>query len=65
MTKKEFKIMRNERDVKENVKRVLRAAQPTCWWFMPVASGYGRAGIPDFVGCVNGSQIWTCGEPRR
>lgn len=26
---------------------------PGCYFFMPPANGYGRAGIPDFVGCLN------------
>ena len=45
--------MKNEGDVKKIVKKVL-SDQPNCWWFMPPANGYGRSGIPDFVGCVNG-----------
>jgi len=45
--------MKNESDVKAIVKSVLKSTQ-LCWWFMPSANGYGRAGIPDFVGCVNG-----------
>lgn len=24
------------------------------WYFMPMPMGYGKAGIPDFVGCVEG-----------
>ena len=27
------------------------------WFFMPPANGYGRAGIPDFIGCMNGLLI--------
>ena len=27
------------------------------WYFMPPANGYGRAGIPDFIGCMNGLLI--------
>lgn len=45
--------MRNEGDVKKIVKQVLNDTDG-CWWFMPPANGYGRSGIPDFVGCVNG-----------
>ena len=43
----------NESDVKKIVKAVLKST-PDCWWFMPPANGFGRAGIPDFVGIVNG-----------
>ena len=46
--------MKNEGDVKKVVKDVLNNTRK-CWWFMPPANGFGRAGIPDFVGCVNGS----------
>jgi hypothetical protein len=42
-----------EEDVKKLVKAVLKST-PDCWWFMPPANGFGRSGIPDFVGCVNG-----------
>lgn len=45
--------MKNEGDVKKVVSKTL-ATQPGCWFFMPPANGYGRAGIPDFLGCVNG-----------
>ena len=45
--------MRNEGDVKKLVKDVLNTTDG-CWWFMPPANGYGRSGIPDFVGCVHG-----------
>jgi hypothetical protein len=45
--------MKNEGDVKKIVKKTL-AGTERCWWFMPPANGYGRAGIPDFVGWVNG-----------
>ena len=27
------------------------------WYFMPPANGYGRAGIPDFIGCLRGRLI--------
>ena len=45
--------MKNEGDVKKIVKETLKNS-PVCWWFMPPANGYGRSGIPDFIGCVNG-----------
>jgi hypothetical protein len=45
--------MKNEGDVKKRIKDVLKAT-PNCWWFMPPANGFGRSGIPDFVGHVNG-----------
>lgn len=45
--------MRKEKDVKKVVKAVLKDT-PNCWWFMPPANGFGRSGIPDFVGHVNG-----------
>jgi hypothetical protein len=45
--------MKKEEDVKKVVKAVLKS-MPICWWFMPPANGFGRSGIPDFVGCVNG-----------
>ena len=45
--------MKNEGDVKKIVKDVLKDTKG-CWWFMPPANGYGRSGIPDFLGCVNG-----------
>jgi hypothetical protein len=43
----------NEGDVKKKVKEVLKATS-SCYWFMPPANGFGRSGIPDFVGWVNG-----------
>lgn len=45
--------MKKEEDVKKVVKAVLKDT-PNCWWFMPPANGFGRSGIPDFVGHVNG-----------
>ena len=45
--------MKNEGDVKKRVKDLLKVT-PNCWWFMPPANGFGRSGIPDFVGHVNG-----------
>jgi len=45
--------MKKEEDVKKIVKAVLKDTDK-CWWFMPPANGFGRSGIPDFVGVVNG-----------
>lgn len=44
--------MRKEADVKEAVKKVLNTLG--VYWFMPVQTGYGVKGIPDFVCCVKG-----------
>jgi hypothetical protein len=44
---------KNEGDVKDEVKKLLNIT-PLCWWFMPSANGYGRSGIPDFIGSVRG-----------
>jgi hypothetical protein len=44
--------MRNEADVKAEVKKIL--AKLGAWWFMPVQTGYGVKGVPDFVVCVDG-----------
>lgn len=44
--------MRKEADVKEAVKKVLN--EVGAYWFMPVQTGYGVKGIPDFVCCVKG-----------
>ena len=41
-----------EHAVKQAVKKELDKAG--VYYFMPAANGYGRAGIPDFVCCVNG-----------
>jgi len=44
--------MTPEGKVKAEIKKVL--AEYKCWYFMPSMNGYGRAGIPDFIGCYNG-----------
>ena len=41
-----------EAQVKKEIKRRLDAAG--AWYFMPVPTGYGRRGIPDFICCVKG-----------
>ena len=44
--------MTPEGKVKAEIKKVL--ADYNCWYFMPMMNGYGRSGIPDFVGCYKG-----------
>ena len=41
-----------EGKVKDEVRRVLKALN--IYYFMPATGGYGRSGVPDIVGCVNG-----------
>lgn len=41
-----------EGKVKAVIQRMLDAAG--AWYFMPNMGGFGRAGVPDFVGCING-----------
>ena len=41
-----------EGKVKAEIKKIL--ADYNCWYFMPMMNGYGRSGIPDFVGCYKG-----------
>ena len=45
--------MTPEGAVKAKVKIILKELQ--CYYFMPSANGYGRSGIPDFIGCLNGA----------
>lgn len=53
------KVMKNEGDVKSAVKAVftkVSAQYPEkLWFFMPPANGYGRSGIPDFIGGFKGN----------
>lgn len=44
--------MTPEAKVKVEIRRVLIGHG--CWFFMPSMNGYGRAGIPDFIGCYKG-----------
>lgn len=46
--------MAPEAKVKALIKRRLQSFGPAVYWFMPVQTGYGRAGIPDFIGCADG-----------
>jgi hypothetical protein len=42
-----------EKQLKLKIKTFLKEQSET-WFFMPVMNGYGRNGIPDFVGCCRG-----------
>ena len=44
-----------EKGVKDQIKKILTNTAK-CWWFMPPANGYGRSGIPDIIGEVNGCE---------
>lgn len=48
MTKK----FRKEADVKDAIKTILK--RRGAWYYMPVQTGYGQHGIPDFVVCYKG-----------
>jgi hypothetical protein len=41
-----------EGKVKQDVKKVL--TERGIWFYMPVQTGYGVGGIPDFICCFNG-----------
>ena len=47
--------MKNEADVKKEIKKILVLAD--AWYFMPVQTGYGVMGIPDFIVCHRGMFI--------
>lgn len=45
--------MTPEGRVKAAIKKVLKGYRPL-WYYMPVPSGYGKMGVPDFIVCANG-----------
>lgn len=49
------KRMKNEAHVKKAIKLLLH--EVGAWYFMPHMNGYGRAGIPDFIACLNGRLV--------
>lgn len=49
------KTFRSEADVKAAVKDCLKAMR--AWYFMPSMNGYGRAGVPDIIGVLNGTMF--------
>ena len=42
-----------EKKVKETVARLLKEAG--AYYFFPATGGYGRSGVPDIVGCLDGN----------
>lgn len=41
-----------EGKVKKKVREILD--KKGAYYFMPATGGFGRSGVPDFVGCING-----------
>lgn len=49
--------MKREADVKAAVKKVLEKFHKDAWYFMPVPTGFGTQGVPDFICCIKGRFI--------
>lgn len=49
--------MQNEKLVKVSVRKIIERCALATWFYMPSANGFGRTGIPDFIGCVNGQMF--------
>lgn len=41
-----------EQKIKRKVSALLK--QEDVWYFMPASNGFGKAGIPDYIACVDG-----------
>lgn len=55
--------MTPEKKVKQKVVKLLKSRG--CYWFYPVASGFGSAGVPDIVCCYRGKFIGVeCKAPE-
>ena len=48
--------MKNEKDVKAEIRKILDSFA-NIFYFMPVPTGYGVKGIPDFIVCLNGDFV--------
>ncbi len=41
-----------ESKVKDRIKGIFKAHG--VYWLMPMGTGYGKSGVPDFIACING-----------
>lgn len=46
--------MTPEGQVKKDLKDYLNGIGTLLWYYCPVPFGYGRVGVPDFIGCYKG-----------